>query len=312
VASLPTGFQCHQVFCEALYHGDFFRLLTFDTEIQTVSVIYVGSSLDHQVTPDKTLPLSTAIRLHSLQAGFAPPRFGLAKNNEQVVYGIVDQANGIACTVSGPPCEPDSTVSMVTYLSAESLLLTPSETIFDSSNLVRSAQSGNNTVAGEFPDTPYDFRQVRWGMSMEEVKAVEGRPDAVQGRPDAMDMTRLNFLQKEVGGFKSSIIYMFNHGRLVVVKIEPLENPRHTKLYDVAVREWVSLLRSKYGPGTGTAKGNGDTVSGLFEWTTPHSKIALMSDCKISTWKSSTCSLKIIATEPAYFDASAKNALKEF
>ena len=86
------------------------KVLMFD-------VVYVGTSLDTEITISQALPLAKAIRLHSLQPGLSPPVMGLATRvDDHRVYGIVDTANAISYYVTGPPTSPDSMVSEVSLL----------------------------------------------------------------------------------------------------------------------------------------------------------------------------------------------------
>jgi hypothetical protein len=103
------------VYCEGEFDGQWIRTDAIDGKILTVDVIYSGETLHRVVIAGSPITLAQAIRLHSLQPGFADPILGMAKDRDGNTYGIVDVANDIVYHCSGTSAM--STVKTVTYLS---------------------------------------------------------------------------------------------------------------------------------------------------------------------------------------------------
>ncbi len=124
IADLPEQIRCEAVYCEGKYKGDWIRVSELGGKVLMFDVVYVGTSLDKEITISRALPLAKAIRLHSLQPGLSPPVMGLAARvDDHRIYGIVDTANAISYNVTGPPTNADSMVSEVSYLSPDAPLL---------------------------------------------------------------------------------------------------------------------------------------------------------------------------------------------
>lgn len=124
IADLPEQIRCEAVYCEGKYKGNWIRVSELGGKVLMFDVVYVGTSLDKEITVSQALPLAKAIRVHSLQPGLLPPVMGLAARvDDHRVYGVVDTANAISYYVTGPPTNPDSMVSEVSYLSPDAPVL---------------------------------------------------------------------------------------------------------------------------------------------------------------------------------------------
>jgi hypothetical protein len=146
----------------------------------------------------------------------------------------------------------------------------------------------------------YDFRQIRWGMSMADVEAVERRPDD-------SDATGLYFSPREIGGYKASIIYKFQGERLVFVIISLLENPKHTEKYQEALKDWGTILNAKYGKGRAQVDSSVPRkITAWVDWTTSRSEIGLYSKLQFLDRKAPRNELRIFASEPEYFMSRTK------
>jgi len=113
-----------------------------DNKILNFSVIYEGQSLYKTATFSRRVSLPKAIRIHSLQSGFQPPIFGLAKDRDGQTHGICDTANAIEYeVVAGTATSPASFVNRVTYLSRDAPVLRTSRIrTNESSTLIRAAE----------------------------------------------------------------------------------------------------------------------------------------------------------------------------
>lgn len=121
ITTLPFPCADDAVYCEGEFDGQWIRTDAIDGKILTVDVIYSGETLHRVVIAGSPITLAQAIRLHSLQPGFADPILGMAKDRDGNTYGIVDVANDIVYHCSGTSAM--STVKMVTYLSADAPVL---------------------------------------------------------------------------------------------------------------------------------------------------------------------------------------------
>lgn len=121
IAGLPFPCTDDAVYCEGEFEGQWIRTDAIDGKILTIDVIYSGETLHRVVIAGSPITLAQAIKLHSLQPGFAEPILGSAKDRDGKTYGIADVANDIVYHCSGT--EPISTVKTVTYLSADAPVL---------------------------------------------------------------------------------------------------------------------------------------------------------------------------------------------
>lgn len=120
IASLPFPCNSDAVFCEGEFDGQWIRADVIHGKMLSVEVIYSGQTLHRDVITSNPITLAQAIKLHSLQPGFSAPRFGLAKDRDGAIYGIVDLANDIVYECNGAAT---GKVKTVTYLSPDAPVL---------------------------------------------------------------------------------------------------------------------------------------------------------------------------------------------
>ena len=133
------------MYCEGEFEGQWIRTDAIDGKILTIDVIYSGETLHRVVIAGSPITLAQAIKLHSLQPGFAEPILGSAKDRDGKTYGIADVANDIVYHCSGT--EPISTVKTVTYLSADAPVLETAFSIEAGKQWKLAASSGPDSKA---------------------------------------------------------------------------------------------------------------------------------------------------------------------
>ena len=121
MASLPFPCEVNAIYCEGEFDGQWMRVDAIDGKILTVDIIYSGQTLQREAIASSPITLAQAIKLHSLQPGFASPSFGLARDRDGATYGIVDVANDIVYHCIGTAAT--GTVKTVSYLSPDAPVL---------------------------------------------------------------------------------------------------------------------------------------------------------------------------------------------
>ena len=75
IADLPEQIRCEAVYCEGKYKGDWIRVSELGGKVLMFDVVYVGTSLDKEITISRALPLAKAIRLRARSAEAAEACF---------------------------------------------------------------------------------------------------------------------------------------------------------------------------------------------------------------------------------------------
>lgn len=101
-------------YCEVEYEGSWIRFSYLNDKISDFTVIYSGKSIDGGTIIAQDIPLTDAIKMHSLNIGTVPPAFGYAVDRSGKTYGLADVPNKIVYDVV--PVEATETVRKVSYL----------------------------------------------------------------------------------------------------------------------------------------------------------------------------------------------------
>ncbi len=127
-------------------------------------------------------------------------------------------------------------------------------------------------------DQAYDFRHEVWGMSKEEVIAIEGQPDRT-------DADNLHFDHKDVVGHDVPIMFQFRDGKLIGAEVAMPETKKNRQAVSLC-RDWKAALDHKYGAGTSSSDRIDDRESEIWNyWSTDRSEISLLihlKDSKVS------------------------------
>ena len=175
MANLPFPCETDALFCEGKYDGQSVRVMADDGRILNIDVMYSSSPIT----------LAQAIRLHSLQPGFAAPIFGLATDRDEKTYGIADTANDIVYFTSGVAAI--DTVKMVSYLSPNAPVLATAArlTLGENESLLlhaaRLAKPYSSSTAPVQPSGPADESAPKALNRKEAMDGVAERADKVIG-----------------------------------------------------------------------------------------------------------------------------------
>jgi hypothetical protein len=233
ISALPSSeLNCSVVFCEGTYNGDFWRIGTLGGKVLNFDVIYVGASLDESSRVSKSITLSRAIRIHSLQPDLVAPNFGLAKDKQNRTYGIVDRANAIVYKVIGMATDPASAVTEVSYLSSDAPVL-QARTIPETATLVRAAHAEEArdetplasahdspkvppTAATPANSGPFGFEH---GMTREQVVTLVGRDAVKHFKGDLDDIVTLVTAPKPHPDFEEYMLMISPERGLVKILV---------------------------------------------------------------------------------------------
>lgn len=141
VSSLPFPCTNSVDFCEGPYEsvwvrtwvsdgkvGPSFSVIYADREIHSVKLDKQGVAIHGKFIADPLPTLGQAVKIHSLQPAFGPPRFAYGREDHAAKYGIVDLTNRIAYVIDDPDSAgPESQVQRVSYLEETAQELSPAE-----------------------------------------------------------------------------------------------------------------------------------------------------------------------------------------
>jgi len=113
-SALP--FTC-DIVCEGTYQSTWVSLTLTEEKVTIIDVVYSGTGFRKKIIASPLPTLGQAVKVHSLQPGFAKPRFGFARDRDGIVYGVVDIANRIIYTViDSASIGPESSARLVSYV----------------------------------------------------------------------------------------------------------------------------------------------------------------------------------------------------
>jgi len=181
IASVPFPCERDTTYCEGEFDGQWVRVGALDGKIITLDVMYSGKTLHREVIAMSPITLAQAIKIHSLQPGFAVPHFGLAKDRDGATYGIADVTNDIVYHCID--IADTGIVSSVSYLS-------PDAPVLGTAALQKLEASGNSLLQEARLAKPYSnlISPINSGSALgDSTQKAHNRNEAIDGLAERTD-----------------------------------------------------------------------------------------------------------------------------